>query len=68
MYNPNQFRETRAEVLQAFIAQHPLGALVAMSSDAAYFLATYWKEHGKTTDASRLLDTVLQLARNSLQK
>jgi transcriptional regulator len=29
MYMPEQFREERAEVLCAFIARHPLGALVA---------------------------------------
>jgi transcriptional regulator len=29
MYMPEQFREDRAEVLHAFIARHPLGALVA---------------------------------------
>jgi transcriptional regulator len=29
MYMPEQFREDRAELLHAFIARHPLGALVA---------------------------------------
>ena len=45
MYNPNQFRETRAEVLQVFIAQHPLGALVAMSSEGliANHIPMLWK-------------------------
>src|SRR5687767_839605 len=33
MYNPDQFREERPEVLRAFIAQHPLGALVAVTAD-----------------------------------
>jgi transcriptional regulator len=45
MYNPSQFRETRAEVLQAFIAQHPLGALVAMSAEGliANHIPMLWK-------------------------
>jgi transcriptional regulator len=29
MYNPEHFRETRTDVLHAFIDEHPLGALVA---------------------------------------
>jgi transcriptional regulator len=33
MYVPEQFREDRAEILRAFIARHPLGALVAASAE-----------------------------------
>jgi transcriptional regulator len=33
MYNPAHFRETRPEVLRAFIARHPLGVLIAHGSD-----------------------------------
>lgn len=32
MYNPEHFRETRTDVLHAFIDEHPLGALVAQRS------------------------------------
>ncbi len=32
MYIPDQFREERPEVLRAFIARHPLGALVAVTA------------------------------------
>jgi transcriptional regulator len=33
MYIPDQFREERLEVLRAFVAHHPLGALVAVTAD-----------------------------------
>ena len=33
MYVPEQFRETRIDVLQAFIEQHPLGTLIAMTAE-----------------------------------
>ena len=33
MYNPDQFREERPEVLRAFIEQHPLGTLVAVTAE-----------------------------------
>ena len=33
MYVPEHFRETRPDVLQAFIERHPLATLVAMTSD-----------------------------------
>jgi transcriptional regulator len=33
MYIPEAFREERPEVLQAFIARHPLGALICTTSD-----------------------------------
>ncbi len=33
MYNPDQFREERPEVLREFVARHPLGALVAITSN-----------------------------------
>jgi transcriptional regulator len=33
VYIPEHFREERPEVLQAFIARHPLGALVAMTAE-----------------------------------
>ena len=33
MYNPEQHREERPEVLQAFIAAHPLGALVTHTAE-----------------------------------
>lgn len=33
MYVPEHFRETRLEVLQAFIERHPLATLVAMTAD-----------------------------------
>ena len=50
MYNPSQFREARAEVLQAFIAQHPLGALVAMNAEGlvASHIPMLWKPAAQT--------------------
>ena len=33
MYVPEHFRETRIEVLQAFVTQHPLATLVALTSE-----------------------------------
>ena len=50
MYNPDQFREERPEVLRAFIAQHPLGALVAVTADGltANHIPMLWKEREGT--------------------
>jgi transcriptional regulator len=47
MYIPDQFREERPEVLRAFIAQHPLGALVAVTADGltANHIPMLW--HGR---------------------
>jgi transcriptional regulator len=50
MYVPEQFREERAEVLQDFIARHPLGALVAASSEGlvANHIPMLWSERAGT--------------------
>ena len=50
MYNPDQFREERPEVLRAFIAQHPLGALVAVTADGltANHIPMLWQERAGT--------------------
>ncbi len=50
MYIPEQFREERAEVLRAFIAQHPLGALVAVTADGltANHIPMLWHEREGT--------------------
>jgi len=50
MYNPDQFREERPEVLRDFIAQHPLGALVAVTADGltANHIPMLWKERDGT--------------------
>ena len=50
MYNPDQFREERSEVLRAFIAQHPLGALVAVTAGelTANHIPMLWKERACT--------------------
>jgi transcriptional regulator len=47
MYMPEQFREDRAEVLHAFIARHPLGALVATGPQGliANHLPMLWHPH-----------------------
>jgi transcriptional regulator len=46
MYIPEQFREERPEVLRAFIAQHPLGALVTVTADGltANHIPMVWSE------------------------
>lgn len=46
MYIPEQFREERPEILRAFIAQHPLGALVAVTADGltANHIPMLWHE------------------------
>ena len=48
MYLPEQFREERAEVLRAFIARHPLGTLVAASSEGllANHIPMLWQARG----------------------
>ena len=50
MYIPKQFREERPEVLRAFIARHPLGALVALTADGltANHLPMIWHEREGT--------------------
>jgi transcriptional regulator len=50
MYNPDPFREERPEVLRAFIAQHPLGALIAVTADGltANHIPMLWKERENT--------------------
>jgi transcriptional regulator len=50
MYNPDQFREERPEVLRDFIAQHPLGALVTVTADGltANHIPMLWKERDGT--------------------
>ena len=50
MYIPDQFREERPEVLHAFIAQHPLGALVAVTADGltANHIPMLWHQRGGT--------------------
>ena len=50
MYNPDQFREERSEVLRAFIAQHLLGALVAVTADGltANHIPMLWEEREGT--------------------
>jgi transcriptional regulator len=55
MYNPEQFREERPEVLRAFIAQHPLGALVAVTADGltANHIPMVWREHEGTPGVLR---------------
>ena len=48
MYLPEQFREERPEVLRAFIARHPLGTLVAASSEGltANHIPMLWQARG----------------------
>jgi transcriptional regulator len=55
MYNPDQFREERAEVLRAFIAQHPLGALVALTTEGmtANHIPMLWHEREDGAGALR---------------
>ncbi|HEV7717241.1 MAG TPA: FMN-binding negative transcriptional regulator [Steroidobacteraceae bacterium] len=50
MYIPNQFREEKPEVLRAFIARHPLGALVAVTADGltANHFPMLWHEREGT--------------------
>lgn len=50
MYIPDQFREERPEVLRAFIARHPLGALVAVTADGltANHIPMLWHEREGT--------------------
>jgi len=44
MYLPSQFREDRPQVLRAFIARHPLGTLVATTSEGlvANHIPMFW--------------------------
>lgn len=50
MYNPDQFREERPEVLRAFIAQHPLGALIVVTAEGltANHIPMLWQEREGT--------------------
>jgi transcriptional regulator len=50
MYNPDYFREERLEVLWRFVAQHPLGALVAVTADGltANHIPMIWHARGCT--------------------
>lgn len=50
MYNPDQFREERPEVLRSFIAGHPLGALIVVTADGltANHIPMLWKERSGT--------------------
>ncbi|HEX4387643.1 MAG TPA: FMN-binding negative transcriptional regulator [Steroidobacteraceae bacterium] len=50
MYNPDQHREERPEVLQAFIARHPFGALVAHTPDGltANHIPMTWRARSGT--------------------
>jgi transcriptional regulator len=50
MYNPDQFREERPEILRAFIAAHPLGVLIALTADGltANHIPMIWQPHGTT--------------------
>ena len=55
MYIPEQFREERPEILRAFIAQHPLGALVAITTDGltANHIPMLWHESKDTPGVLR---------------
>jgi transcriptional regulator len=50
MYQPRQFREDDPQVLHAFIARHPLGALVANTADGltANHIPMFWRAQGAT--------------------
>jgi transcriptional regulator len=50
MYNPDQFREERPEVLRSFVAQHPLGALVTVTAGelTANHIPMLWRERAGT--------------------
>ena len=50
MYIPDQFLEEQPEMLQAFVAQHPLGALVAMTTEGitANHIPMLWMARGST--------------------
>jgi transcriptional regulator len=50
VYIPEHFQESRAEVLQAFIAQHPLATLVASTSQGliANHIPLLWQQVGGT--------------------
>jgi transcriptional regulator len=53
MYIPDQFREDRPEVLRAFVAKHPLGALVTVTPEGltANHLPMLWHEREGTDGA-----------------
>jgi transcriptional regulator len=55
MYIPDQFLEQRSEVLHSFIAQHPLGALIAMTPDGltANHIPLLWHEREGTAGVLR---------------
>jgi transcriptional regulator len=48
MYQPRQFREEDPQVLRAFIARHPLGALVATTAEGltANHIPMFWRAQG----------------------
>jgi transcriptional regulator len=50
MYIPDYFREERLEVLWAFVAKHPLGALVVVTADGitANHIPMIWQARGDT--------------------
>lgn len=55
MYIPEQFREERPEVLRAFIAKHPLAALVTFTADGltANHVPMLWHERKGTPGVLR---------------
>ena len=55
MYTPKPFREDRQEVLQAFIARHPLGALVCVTDTGltANHIPMQWSPRDSTPGALR---------------
>ena len=69
MYIPDFFREERAEMLWAFVARHPLGALVAVTDEGitANHIPMIWHEragtagvlHGHVARANPLWKTVV---------
>src|SRR5262249_739618 len=68
VYNPDQHREERPEVLEAFIAAHPLGALVTHTSEGltANHIPMTWRPrpgspgvlHGHVARANRVWELV----------
>ena len=55
MYNPDQHREERAEILQALIARHPLGALIANTPEglSANHVPMSWQPRSGTPGVLR---------------
>jgi transcriptional regulator len=72
MYIPDQFREERPEILRAFIASHPLGALIAVTADGltANHIPMIWSGregtigalHGHVARANTLWQTLAAAA------